>query len=313
MQEKCIGCSYCNNREIFYVRPSSGEKLCKKCYIKSIEKKVQNTISYYRMLRPNERIVIAVSGGKDSLSCLYILYNIEKKKFPDSKLIVVTIDEGINNYRSDSINIVKRNCKKLGLEHYVYSFKKIFGYNLDEIVINSNNFLSPCSYCGILRRQAINIAVKEIKATKLVTAHNLDDETQSIIMNFLRGDISKMVLNNRSREVESTRIIPRMKPLCLIPEIEILNYAILKKIEFQTTFCPYHESSIRSNVRKFLNELEEKHAGIKYNIFRSFEKLKTLEINKSSVRNCKICGFPSMQENCRTCNILINLGLKILT
>ena len=184
-----VKCALCA-KEAVYLRPYSGERFCRKCYIKSIERNVQRTISKYKMLKPNDKVAVAVSGGKDSLSLLHILSKIEEK-FPESELIAITIDEGISNYRSEAIEIADENCIKLGIEHHVYSFKELYGYDLDEVVkaAEAGGELTPCSYCGILRRKALNLATKDTGATKLATAHNLDDEIQSMVMNLLRGDI----------------------------------------------------------------------------------------------------------------------------
>ncbi|MFH0897008.1 MAG: ATP-binding protein, partial [Candidatus Bathyarchaeota archaeon] len=115
-------CTFCSG-EAIYLRPYSGERYCKKCFLRAVEKQVQRTISRHRMLKPDDKVILALSGGKDSVSLLHILSRLEEG-FPLSEMVAVTIDEGITGYRAESIEIAKENCKKLDVEHRVYSFKK---------------------------------------------------------------------------------------------------------------------------------------------------------------------------------------------
>lgn len=309
-----VKCSFCRG-EAVYLRPYSGEKLCRKCFIESVENRVQHTISKHNMFKPEDRIALALSGGKDSVSLLHILSEIEEK-FPKSQLMAVTIDEGISGYRREAVRIAKENCARLGVEHQVYSFKELYGSDLDEIVKTAEKQegeLTSCSYCGVLRRRALNVAARELGATRLATAHNLDDEVQSMLMNLLRGDVSRI---SRAESVLGESVpgfVQRAKPLCEVPEREVALYAFLRRIKFQTIPCPYLESSLRQDVRLFLNRLETKHGGMKFAVYRSFEKLHPyLERmgEKGELKFCRVCSEPTTGEVCRVCQVFEELGLK---
>lgn len=84
----------CNRKDAVFMRPYSGEKLCGRCFCKSIENKIRATISKYDMLKPNDKIMVAVSGGKDSVTLLYILAK-KEKAFHEATLCAVAINEGI--------------------------------------------------------------------------------------------------------------------------------------------------------------------------------------------------------------------------
>ena len=146
-------CTRCGRNEAVFRRSYSGENLCRRCFCKTIEDRVRKTISKYEMLGQKDNFMVAVSGGKDSVTLLHILAKIEKS-FPDVVFCAGTVDEGIRDYRDEALKIAERNCRKLGVEHMVVSFKEMFGYNLDEIVElirkREKNGLSPCSYCGVL-------------------------------------------------------------------------------------------------------------------------------------------------------------------
>jgi len=298
--------------EAVYTRSYSGEHLCGSCYTASIEKRVQHTISRHKMLEPKDKVALALSGGKDSVSMLHILCKLEKH-FPMSSMVAVTVDEGIDDYRREAIEIAVENCRRQGVQHRVYSFKDIYGYTLDEVAEAARKIGKSfiCSYCGILRRKALNLAAKKLGATKLATAHNLDDEVQSTIMNFLRGDLAS-IRRGKSEAEEVDGLVPRVKPLCEVPEREVALYAHFKGIRLQSLCCGYLESSLRSDVRRFLNELEEKHAGMKFSAYRSFEKVKPLleSQERRGVGLCSVCGEPAAGEICMACQILGEFGLK---
>jgi len=305
-------CTLCKKREAVFMRPYSGEKLCRRCFCESIENKVRATISRYEMFQPDDKIIVGVSGGKDSVTLLHILTKIEKK-FPDTTLCAVTVDEGIKGYRDEALKFAVENCRKLGVKHVATSFKQMYGYGLDEIVnMIQEKELTPCSYCGVLRRRALNTAAREVGVDKLVTAHNLDDETQTMILNILHGDVLRIVRVKPVLTVVHPKLVPRVKPFCEVPEREVALYAYLKKIEFQRVPCPYAGTALRNDVRAILNRLEEKHAGTKFTVFRSMERIRpALEamVEEVKLRECKKCGEPTGSELCKPCQMLEKLSI----
>jgi uncharacterized protein (TIGR00269 family) len=297
------------------MRHYSGEKLCKECFKNSIEDKVRTTISRYNMFERDDKIAVAVSGGKDSLSLLHILADIEKS-FSRASICAITVDEGIKGYRGEALKFAAKNSQGLGMRHTIVSFKEMFKITLDEladIVRNKKeNELSPCSYCGVLRRRALNTAARQDGANKLATAHNLDDETQTILLNIIHGDAMRIARVKPVLEEKRPRLVQRVKPFCEVPEKEIALYAYLKKIDFQSIPCPYAHTAMRNDIRKMLDEMEEKHTGTKFAIFRSIEKIRpALEASAEEERlqDCKLCGEPTPSEVCKPCQMLEKLHI----
>ncbi|MEM3641856.1 MAG: TIGR00269 family protein [Candidatus Bathyarchaeia archaeon] len=309
MSNSAVTCSACKRREAFFFRPYSGEKLCKKCFLKSIEDKVRATIAKYGMLEFDDKIAVAVSGGKDSVSLLHILTKIERD-YPKASLTAVTVDEGIKGYRTEALKIAAENCKKLGVEHHTVSFRELYGYTLDEIIKRLNqkgSELTPCAYCGVLRRRALNIAARKVKADKIATAHTLDDETQTILLNIFHGDILRIAREKPVTNKTHSNLVQRIKPLCEIPEKETALYAYIKGIKFQSMPCPYASEAMRNDIRVFLNRMDERHAGIKFTIFKSVERIRPVMekiAEKERLMECSECGEPTTQELCKTCQIL---------
>jgi len=309
MSASAAKCTLCKRRTPFFYRAYSGERLCKQCFAKSIEDKARHTIVKYRMLSHSDRLAVAVSGGKDSISLLHVLANMERK-FPRASLVAVTVDEGIRGYRDEALRITAETCKELGVTHHVVSFKGLYSFTLDEIVQQTRKHhseLTPCAFCGVLRRKAMNQAALQVKASKIATGHTLDDEVQTSLLNLFHGDVSRLATEKPMTDKVHPRLVQKVKPLCEIPERETALYAYVKGLDFQSTPCPYAGEAMRNDIRTLLDRMEERHAGTKYTVYNSIQKLrpalKCLE-QKGDFKECKDCGEPAAGELCMACQLL---------
>jgi len=292
--------------------------VCKLCFSNYIERKVIKTIRHYKMLKYNDTIGIAYSGGKDSVVLLHILYKIEQS-FPQSKVIVITIDEGIRGYREEALKAVRKNVDLLDVEWHLFSFKELYGNTLDEILSkaaelamkNNKKRLSACTYCGILRRKALDYAAKELGVTKLAAGHNLDDETQTLLINLLKGDVDRIGRLMPIHDQTTRVLVPRIKPLRKVSEREVVLYAYYNGLEYQSRSCPYAAESIRSDVRLFLNEIEKKIPSVKHNLLHALDTLSPLlrKQQEKELKYCKHCGYPTSQDLCKSCILLSKLNL----
>ncbi|HXV66532.1 MAG TPA: TIGR00269 family protein [Nitrosopumilaceae archaeon] len=300
-------CNKCQN-EAVYSRKYSGENLCSICFSDSILRKTAKTISKFNMIKNNELVCVAVSGGKDSLALLHILHKMSKNH--NFRIKVITIDEGIPNYRDEALGIVKKFCEKINVDYSVYSYKELFDLTLDDALnLRENEKMSSCSMCGIFRRRAIDYAAKDIDADVIATGHNLDDNLQSFLINMLSGDTNKIgwmfpdPLKNSLRKV---------KPFCEIYESEIVFYAFTNEIPFQAEPCPHMNEGIRTEIREILNSLEKNHFGIKNNFFNSFLKISEImrNSNNKEKRSCLNCGNECTGKICSVCNLVLKLNQK---
>ena len=255
------------------------------------------------MLEHWSRVAIGVSGGKDSLTLLHILKGIEEGTH-GSELIAVTVDEGIKGYRDEALGIVERSCREMGVEWVSISFTDLFGYTMDEIAA-SDRTLGACSFCGVLRRRALNEAAKCVDADRLATGHTLDDMAQSALLNLLRGDIGKMASLDPGG-YPSPSFVRRIKPLCEVPERETTLYAYLQGFELQSTVCPYAGEAMRGDARAFLGEMEARHPGTLFTTFNTALKLIPAATATEAMKTCRICGEPSVGDTCRVCQLLEN-------
>jgi uncharacterized protein (TIGR00269 family) len=252
------------------------------------------------MFEHDSRIAVGVSGGKDSLTLLRVLKEIEEETH-GSELIAITIDEGIRGYRDEALGIVERNVRSLDVEWVKVGFRDIFGKTMDEVA-SSERELATCSYCGVLRRRALNEAAKRVGADRLATGHTLDDMAQSAVMNLIRGDLSKMPSLNPGG-FSQPGFVRRVKPICEVPEAETALYAYLSGLEFQSVECPYAGEAMRNDARRFLAEMEEKRPGTMFTAFHT--ALKVIPTKAASeMRACAICGELSAGGVCRVCQLI---------
>ncbi len=281
-------------------------QLCKNHYIKYFEAKVFHTIKNYDLINKNDKVGVALSGGKDSLSVLYILNKL-KNKIKIFDIEAIAIDEGIQNYRDKTLETAKKFCEENNIKLHIFSYKEEFGDTLDNFLKTSK--IKACSMCGPFRRYLLNKKSKELGFTKLATGHNLDDEAQTIMMNYFRRNLETSArLGPLTGIKNDQRFIRRIKPLYLMMEKEVATYAFLKGLITEFSECPHSSDSYRGDVRDLLNNMEAKYPGTKYSIITSFlELLPILKENfKGSIelKSCKECGEPSSQEICQTCKIV---------
>lgn len=259
------------------------------------------------MIERNEKIAIALSGGKDSVVLTQILFTLYGDR-RDIELHAITIDEGIEGYRPPTVQIAKQIAKRFNIEHHIVSFRSEIGYELDEIVKKGNR--NACSYCGVFRKYLLNKKSREIGASKLATGHNLDDETQTILLNFLQSDIERLARLVPSKIQEG--LVMRIKPLREIYEQEIVVYAILNNLPVSLEECPYSREPVRAFVRDFLYDFEKRYPGRKFSVMRSFETLlpclwnmfPQIELNK-----CELCGEPTPKKICQACELKKELNI----
>ena len=264
-------------------------------------------MSKFSMLNYNDRVAVAVSGGKDSLALLFVM----KKIFENhdrSDLIAITIDEGIEGYRNESLRIVKEFCSELKIESKILSYKNLFGIDMDKaMMIRPSDKMTSCSICGTFRRRAIDLAAESVGANVIATAHNLDDQLQTFTINLFAGDTERIAWIYPEPVQYGSNGLKKIKPFVEIYEHEIVFYALQMKIPFQSEECPYMHESIRTDIREFLNKLEKGRPGIKYNAYNSILKIsksmKSASLTHGS-QKCSVCRRDSTGDICSVCRIV---------
>ncbi len=268
----------------------------------NIEQKIRKTLSKIK-LNKKEKILVALSGGKDSTTTAYLLkkfgYNIEG----------IHINLGMGQYSEKCFEAVKKLCKQLDIKLHVYDIKKEMGSSMCYIRTTIQTFtrtgkgLKNCAICGVIKKWILNKRARELKADKIATGHNLDDEAQTFLINIFKGSPELSAnIGVISKNTEDKKFIPRLKPLFYIPENEVRKYAIKMKLPVVFEKCPCAIDSYRIQVRKFMNDLSDKQ---KENIVKNAEKiLKNIKYKQNSLNYCEYCGEPARNKICKRCELM---------
>jgi len=258
------------------------------------------------MFEPSDHVAVAVSGGKDSLTMLMVLKKLTAR-FSRTRLTAVTVDEGIAGYREEAVHLASNYCKKLGVDHEIVTFEDLYGRGLDDFLRDKETRMTACSYCGVFRRKAINVAARKVGATKIATAHNLDDVVQTYLLNLFQGDVERFSRFSPVLRDPRGGFLPRVKPFCEVPEREVALYGYLEGLSFQTASCPYMGEALRNELRTVVNRLELAHPGVLFSSYRAMTRLRGLaepNVTRSELHACRSCGEPTALEICEACKMV---------
>lgn len=319
-----ITCNKCLKRPAQVRLEYGPSDYCAICFCELFEKRVAKANREFGLLRRGDVIGVGVSGGKDSAAVLYVL-NKMAKRIGAIKIVPICIDEGIKGYRDKAIVKAEELCSKLGLKLHVFTYKDLFSTTMDGIVDvkdDLDKWRGACSYCGVFRKYALNLAARKLKCNKLAIGHNSDDTAQTVFMNLMRNEPERM---NRfgatSHKFKQELFVPRIKPLVYCLERECALYCILKELPFHLQECPHSSDSFRGEIKDMLNTLESKHPGIKFNIVKSFlalqarlakekldeKKAKNLQLDLIKAGKCKDCGEHASSEFCKACSLKLEI------
>ena len=278
-----MACKSCKQKAVF-------NNYCKEHFSEYFEKKVIETIKQFKLFKKTDKVMVAASGGKDSTTILYIL-----KKY-GYNITALAINEGIENYRDISVEMLKQFCSEHKIKLKIVSFKQELSKTLDEIIIKTQD--RPCTVCGILRRYLLNKHSK--KYAVLVTGHNLDDEAQAVVMNLVKNNVD--ALNRQGPGTTDKKgFTRRVKPLYLCPEKEILFYSSINKLQIDFNCCPNIDRSFRLRIKKLLNKIEVEQPEVKRSIVTWFLNYKKDSKEKIIMTKCKLCGENSTKDICNAC------------
>jgi len=297
MADKKIFCEKCDKPAVYFDREREIH-LCRDHLKESVENEVRR---YLKTVRLPERLGVAFSGGKDSTALLKVLSEIGRD-LPCS-IIALTVDEGIETYRQDTIRAAEETCRILGVPHYIIRFQDVFGHSLDHLVAGSDR--NACTICGILRRRALEILARNHSVRVIATGHNQDDHAQTALMNAISGDVRKVF----SGMGESSWYTRRIKPFAGVSEREVTLYALLFGLFRDLPECPYASSSLRGEVRALLYRYERNHPGSMRHAARCEEEIRERLgriFERDPYQTCVSCGWPGSGRVCQVCTILTN-------
>ncbi|HAF70085.1 MAG: hypothetical protein XD60_0015 [Acetothermia bacterium 64_32] len=289
-------CSVCGQEAVIRLR-HAGLRLCPQHLVARVEKEVEGAIRRFRMFSPETRVLVAVSGGKDSLALWHIL---AKSGYRADGLF---IDLGIEGYSGRSQDVAQAFAEERGLTLHVVSLAEELGATLDELTRIARG--KPCSLCGTVKRYLMNRLAWEGGYSALATGHNLDDEAATLLGNVLRWEEDYLSRQYPVLPGEG-KLVRKAKPLVFLSEREMAAYCLITGIRYLKEDCP-HAQGARSIVLKgILNQLEDRYPATKISFLRQFLRVRDRFRPPEPARlgECQSCGMPTAAEGtCRFCRL----------
>lgn len=289
--------------------------LCSQHYVEYIEDRVYKTIRRYELIKRGDRVLVAVSGGKDSLSLLYILASL-KNKLELSYITVFHLDLGIDLFSEKSIEVVKNACKNLGLKYIIIPLRDIIGYKLPDLIGHTRR--PACSLCGLIKRYFVNLVGVELGVDIVTLGHHMDDILVFIIKDFMMNDIVDMSKMTPLTPGLKKMLVTKAKILYEVYESDLELYAKTRGIEYVDMECPFkYADPLKTSIREMLDDLERQIPGFKIMLARRFAR-SINEITRpveEEIIPCNYCGMPSKKGTCGFCRLTMKLlgepaGLK---
>jgi uncharacterized protein (TIGR00269 family) len=283
------------------------QNINKSLFCDEIEKKVIEFIEHNNLFSSTDKILVAVSGGKDSTALLHIL-----NKYYKNQLFAVTVDSYIQDYNEVNIKNIKTVCENEKIKLEIISLKEIVGadlYEMKKILDLNGKSLNYCTICGVFKRWLLNKYAKKGKFDVIATGHNKDDIAQCVLMNLFRDKVDLLgSIGPVSGIRKDDNFVKRIKPLYNIAEDDLKKYIEIKGFPVHFGHCPLSNEGYRKFMKDELNNLELILPNIKQNILnfelKIIDKVKNKYTTNEEIAKCIECGEPARNELCAACNLI---------
>jgi len=305
-----VKCRKCDQKAVINMRQHK-LALCQAHFLEWVPAQVQRFIEKYNMFTHDDRLLVAVSGGKDSLSLWEILWRLGYQA--DGLYIGLGIDGGIA-YSQESKRLTEAFAAERGLYLHVVSVPEEYHETIPEMADRTRRGRGkPCSVCGMTKRHIMNRVGREGGYAALLTGHNLDDEAAALFGNTLNWLGGYLYRQGPVLEADRPGLVRKVKPLCRLYEREMAAYAMLRGIEYIYDECPYAKGSKSIYYKELLNQLEADRPGAKLQFYLSFLQAKENGIfapqadpDAENLHPCPTCGQPtSAPGECAFCRMIL--------
>jgi len=283
--------------------------LCREHFLDWVPTQTERFIKKYAMFDKDAKVLVAVSGGKDSLSLWDILLQLGYKV--DGLYIDLGIADRENCYSKKSLEVTRRFADERGLRLHVSDLRQETGKTITELARTTQRGRGkPCSLCGMVKRHTMNRIARDHGYSVLATGHNLDDEAAVLFGNTLSWS-GEYIVRQGPVLPETAGLARKVKPLCRFYEREMAAYAILRGIEYIYEECPFVKGATSIYYKDILNKMENDRPGLKLSFYLRFLQARDSGVfadpDKGSRRlaPCMECGQPtSAQGRCSYCRLI---------
>ncbi len=293
-------CRVCREPAVIDIRRHNAN-FCAEHFLRLCRDQVEKAIKRFAMLSPGDRVLVAVSGGKDSLALWDIL--IELGYDVDGLYVGL----GIGEYSDVSGEYVHRFVEERGLTLVEVDLRADEGFDVPTAAAVTGRV--PCSACGMSKRHLFDRAAREGGYDAVATGHNLDDEAAVLFGNLLKWQTDYL---GRQRPVlPAGDGFPRkVKPLVRLGERETAAYCVLRGIDYQVEECPMAVGNKHLGFKETLNELERRSPGTKHDLYFGFLEQAVDRFvdaadgpDRAELGECTECGAPAAGEVCAFCRL----------
>lgn len=292
-------CKFCKEQARIKLR-SYNLRLCEDCFQDFFKKRVRLTIEKFKMHSSGDKILIAVSGGKDSLCLWHVLDDIGYKTQG------LHIDLGIAGYSEKSKEYVLKFARDNNFNLKIIDVKEELGTGVRELSRIAGRV--SCGVCGMLRRYIMNREAEGFNC--LATGHTLDDEASTLFGNLLNWQ--EGFLRRQSPVLKANESLKKkIKPFCLVSEEEISFYAFICNIGYISENCPLSKNATSLFYKHILDEVEEKMPAAKLKFYKQFIKKGYFKGTiEEKLMPCRICGYLTVSGVCSFCRLKEKLRIK---
>ena len=290
-------CTKCRGAAVIELRRHNAA-FCAPDFLEFFRNQVREAIRKYRMLVRDERVMVAVSGGKDSLALWDVLI---EDGYDTTGLY---LDLGIFEYSVES----RAKCETFAAARGV---PLVISRVADEVgapvpVIKQVTRRPPCSGCGLSKRYLMNRVALEHGFPVVATGHNLDDEAATLFGSVMHWQTDALPRQSPALPSTHPRLVRRVKPLYRLSEHETASYAFLRKIDYIVEECPFAKGATSISHKEILNRMEETSPGAKHNFLFGFLEKARPAFEKADgvvLNECARCGQVTSGTVCAFCKL----------
>ena len=303
-----MNCTKCKTKAVIGL-PRHNAAFCGNCFNGYVHDQVARAIKSQKMFRKADRILVAVSGGKDSLA----LWDILLKLGYQADALYVNL--GIGTYSEESFRKVRNFADAVAASHgaklLTHTVEKEEGAGIKELAQLTHR--PTCSTCGTIKRYQFNRAAVEHDYDVMATGHNLDDEAARLLGNVLHWQDEYLDKQGPSLPASVEGFAKKVKPLYRLSERELAAYAVLNRIDYIIEECPMAKGARTLVYKEVLNRLETESPGTKQTFYWGFldkqskkkpAPMTMTEKDQSTLHPCTTCGQPTTAEVCSYCKMM---------
>lgn len=297
-------CRKCPNKAVLGI-PRHHTAFCARCLTEFVWGQVERAVKEENMFSKGDRVLVAISGGKDSLSLADILHRL------GYQVAGLYVDLGIGDYSRRSKAKVEQFTEARGIALHVHELKETEGAGINDL---ANLIRRPtCSTCGTIKRYHFNRTAVEHGYTVLATGHNLDDEASRLLGNVLHWQTEYLDKQGPSLPDSIEGFAKKVKPLYRLAEREMAAYAVVNKLDYMVEECPNSKGAKMLLYKEILNRLEDESPGTKQMFYWGFLAKQKLEAatrrsmtenDRAILHPCLKCGQPTISETCSYCRMM---------